>query len=230
MTGEKKLELVEAASGKQRILLIAMELFAERGFDGVTVRDIAAKADVSVGLINHHYGSKEGLRQAVDEHFIRQFERFYGEGSTRVEDRQGRDFIRSVDEWVSEIAEEWPVFSSYFRRALLEENEWGAALFERYFDIVRSSLDRIDAQGRIRPEVDRLWLPFLFIFLETGTLLMDPYIRRILGRSGFEPDLWRRRYRAYSDLIARGIYTDQTRAAGKGRSHSGDDAEEQKNE
>lgn len=206
MATDKKLELVDSQSGKNRILLCAMELFAEKGFDGITARDIAAQAQVSVGLINHHFGSKEGLRQAVDEYFIGQFERFYGDDGRRVEDRPAGEVVRSVDQWIASIADEWPVFCRYFRRALLEETEWGAALFRRYYEMVRSSIDRLDAQGRIRPDVDRLWLPFLFIFLETGTLLMDPYIRQILGRSGFESDLWRRRYRAYGDLIARGAY------------------------
>lgn len=207
MTTDNTLQLVDTASGRDRILLRAMELFAQRGFDSVTTRDIAAAANVSVGLINHHYGSKEGLRQAVDEYFIERFERFYGDEAGRVEDKAPRDVVRSVDQWVAGIAEEWPVFCRYFRRALLEETPWGAKLFKRYFDIVRASIDRMDAQGRIRPDVDRLWLPFLFMFLETGTLLMDPYIKQILGQSGFEPDLWRRRYRAYGDMIARGVYT-----------------------
>jgi AcrR family transcriptional regulator len=206
MPSDNKLTLVDAKTGKDRILLCAMELFAEKGYDGVTTRDIAAKADVSVGLINHHYGSKEGLRQAVDGYFLAQFERFYVGDGGNVEDKPGRDVVRSVDEWVAGIADEWPVFCRYFRRALLEETEWGAALFKRYYDIVRSSIDRLDAKGRIRPDVDRLWLPFLFIFLETGTLLMDPYIKQILGRSGFEEDLWKRRYRAYGQMIARGVY------------------------
>jgi AcrR family transcriptional regulator len=206
MAGDGKLTLVDPQTGKDRILLCAMELFAEKGFDGVTTRDIATKAEVSVGLINHHYGSKEGLRQAVDAYFLEQFERFYGGDGARVEDKAPKEMVRSVDQWIAGIADEWPVFCRYFRRALLEETEWGAALFKRYFEIVRSSIDRLDAQGRIRPEVDRLWLPFLFMFLETGTLLMDPYIKQILGRSGFEEDLWRRRYRAYGDMIARGVF------------------------
>jgi AcrR family transcriptional regulator len=206
MASEGKLTLVDPQSGKDRILLCAMELFAEKGFDGVTTRDIATKAEVSVGLINHHYGSKEGLRQAVDAYFLEQFERFYGGDGARVEDKAPKEMVRSVDQWIAGIADEWPVFCRYFRRALLEETEWGSALFKRYFEIVRSSIDRLDAQGRIRPDVDRLWLPFLFIFLETGTLLMDPYIKQILGRSGFEEDLWRRRYRAYGDMIARGVF------------------------
>ena len=207
MGHDRRLKLVDSLSGKDRILLCAMELFARRGFDGVTTRDIATQADVSVGLINHHYGSKEGLRQAVDEHFIGQFERFYEGETGHVEDQPPREMIRSVDRWVASVADEWPVFCRYFRRALLEESAWGGALFKRYFELVRGSIDRLDAQGRIRPDVDRLWLPFLFMFLETGTLLMDPYIKQLLGRSGFEEDLWRRRYRAYGDMIARGVYS-----------------------
>lgn len=215
MAHDRRLKLVDSKSGKDRILLCAMELFAQRGFDGVTTRDIAAKADVSVGLINHHYGSKEGLRQAVDEYFIAQFERFYEGDDGHVEDQPPREMIRSVDRWVASIGGEWPVFCRYFRRALLEETPWGGALFKRYFELVRGSIDRLDAQGRIRPDVDRLWLPFLFMFLETGTLLMDPYIKQMLGRSGFEEDLWRRRYRAYGDMIARGIYTNAPKEESK---------------
>lgn len=202
---DPKLTVIESLSGKERLLLSAMKLFGESGFDGVSVRDIANDANVSIGLIKHHFGSKEGLRQAVDEYFIKKFESFYGEGDEHVEDLPGKEVLSTVDSWVANITNDWPLFTRYFRRALLEETEWGAELFRRYYDIVRGSIDRLDAQGKIRPEVDHLWLPFLFIFLETGTLLMDPYIEKVLGRSGYDPDLWKRRYRAYSDMIARGV-------------------------
>ena len=45
---------------------VAMRLFADRGAAAVTVREIAAAAGVSPGLVMHHYGSKDGLRDAVD--------------------------------------------------------------------------------------------------------------------------------------------------------------------
>lgn len=48
-----------------RIRDTAIDLFGERGF-GVGVRAIAAAAGVSPGLLNHHFGSKEGLRGACD--------------------------------------------------------------------------------------------------------------------------------------------------------------------
>ena len=56
-----------AASTRSRILLAAEAEFADHGFDGVSVRQIALRADVPVALINYHYGSKEGLYRAIFE-------------------------------------------------------------------------------------------------------------------------------------------------------------------
>ena len=51
-------------TAKARIRDRALLLFAERGPDRVTVRDVAVAADVSPGLVMHHFGSKAGLREA----------------------------------------------------------------------------------------------------------------------------------------------------------------------
>jgi AcrR family transcriptional regulator len=50
---------------KDRLLTAAGELFAERGFQGTTVRDIATRAHVNVAASNYHYGSKKALYLAV---------------------------------------------------------------------------------------------------------------------------------------------------------------------
>jgi AcrR family transcriptional regulator len=55
---------------RQRILQAALEAFSERGFDGATTRDIAARADVNLGLIKYYFDSKLKLwRAAVDAAF-----------------------------------------------------------------------------------------------------------------------------------------------------------------
>lgn len=46
---------------KARILDAAESVFAERGFEGASIRDIAAKAGVQIGLVHHHGGGKEEL-------------------------------------------------------------------------------------------------------------------------------------------------------------------------
>jgi AcrR family transcriptional regulator len=51
---------------RARILDAAEILFAERGFEGASMRDIAAAARTQVGLVHHHGGGKEELfRQVV---------------------------------------------------------------------------------------------------------------------------------------------------------------------
>ncbi|MFB4313680.1 TetR/AcrR family transcriptional regulator [Actinomadura sp. 21ATH] len=55
----------EATEG--RLLEAARELFGEHGFDGVTVREIAAAADANVALVHRYFGSKAALFGAVLE-------------------------------------------------------------------------------------------------------------------------------------------------------------------
>ncbi|WP_026413587.1 TetR/AcrR family transcriptional regulator [Actinomadura oligospora] len=50
---------------RRRILSAALELFAERGYDGATVAQIAARAEVARGLVPYYFGTKEGLLEEL---------------------------------------------------------------------------------------------------------------------------------------------------------------------
>ncbi|ACS85610.1 TetR/AcrR family transcriptional regulator [Musicola paradisiaca] len=50
---------------RQRILQEAMTRFAHKGSDLTTVREITEATQVNVAAINYHFGSKDGLLQAV---------------------------------------------------------------------------------------------------------------------------------------------------------------------
>jgi AcrR family transcriptional regulator len=61
------------ASGdtRERILRAALAAFSERGFDGARTREIAARAHVTLGLLQYYFGSKLELwRAAVDLAFV----------------------------------------------------------------------------------------------------------------------------------------------------------------
>ena len=52
------------------ILQVAEKLFAEKGFDGTSVRDIAKIATINVAMISYYFGSKEKLLEALVLHRI----------------------------------------------------------------------------------------------------------------------------------------------------------------
>lgn len=63
----------KVASGgatRRRLLEAAEELFSERGFERVSVRDVTEKAGANVAAINYHFGSREGLVEKVIERYI----------------------------------------------------------------------------------------------------------------------------------------------------------------
>jgi len=53
---------------KTHIIETAVELFAEKGFEGTSIRDLATKADVNVAMINYYFGSKEKLFECMVKH------------------------------------------------------------------------------------------------------------------------------------------------------------------
>lgn len=58
--GERK-----AAASRRRIITAAAELFAQRGYDGTSIREIAAAVSMTTAALYYHFASKEDLYVAV---------------------------------------------------------------------------------------------------------------------------------------------------------------------
>ena len=52
----------------QKIVDVAINLFASKGFKGTSIRDIANAADTTVSNIYYYFGNKEGLLFAILKH------------------------------------------------------------------------------------------------------------------------------------------------------------------
>lgn len=55
---------------KQRLLLAAMKEFADKGYLGASLADIASHCKTSSALVCYHFGTKEKLAQAVIDHLV----------------------------------------------------------------------------------------------------------------------------------------------------------------
>lgn len=59
-------------NARGRLLDAAEKLFAERGFEATSVRDITAEARCNLAAVNYHFGSKENLYQAAFSRLTRE--------------------------------------------------------------------------------------------------------------------------------------------------------------
>lgn len=50
---------------RQQLLTVARAVFAEKGFDGTSIEEIATRADVSKPVVYEHFGGKEGVYAVV---------------------------------------------------------------------------------------------------------------------------------------------------------------------
>lgn len=61
-----------AAERREQLIEVARTVFAEKGFDGASVEEIAARADVSKPVLYEHFGGKEGVYAVVVDREVRQ--------------------------------------------------------------------------------------------------------------------------------------------------------------
>ena len=69
-TAERRPRENDAPATKTRLLDVAARLFAEKGHDGVSVRDITSRAKTNIAAIAYHFGGKEGLYVAALRHAV----------------------------------------------------------------------------------------------------------------------------------------------------------------
>ena len=67
-TPRRKAAAVPEGPARERILAAALEIFAERGFDGARTREIAERAGANLGLLTYYFGGKEPLWRAAVSH------------------------------------------------------------------------------------------------------------------------------------------------------------------
>lgn len=66
---------------KEKIVETALDLFSQRGYDGVSVRDIARAVGIRESSLYNHFPGKRAIFDAIVDLCLRQSERYYQENA-----------------------------------------------------------------------------------------------------------------------------------------------------
>ena len=105
-----------SADKKEHIMNVAIELFAEKGFDGSSIRDLAAKAEVNVAMVNYYFGSKDKLFEALVENKAR----FMRGKLDEIENNTKLSEIEKIDQIIESYVERL-LSQPLFHRILYQE-------------------------------------------------------------------------------------------------------------
>lgn len=161
-------------STRGQILCVAKRLFAERGFGGVSIGEIAAETRVSKANVFHHFHSKDELYLAVMRHITENGDDLL---DMDVEDRNASDILtdfavrRQVriaedEENVRLVISE--VMSSSPQRGRYIAEELFARDFARFADLIRQMQDRGEVRRGIDPALAASVISAANIFLVQG--------------------------------------------------------------
>jgi len=95
---------------RNALLLAAIELFGERGFDGVSLSQVADQAGGDVALIRYYFGSKEDLWQGCIDHLSQLLESETLEVISQEYDSE-TDRLKAVVRWFVDMSAKWPQVS-----------------------------------------------------------------------------------------------------------------------
>lgn len=160
----------------------ALRLFAERGPDAVTVRQIAAAAGVSPGLVVHHFGGKDGLREAVDAHVLRLFAAMLGElTGGAAPDLYGSGAAGSLAEAVVRHMPPGSPVPAYLRRLLLDGGQAGRDLFRQLYQASVVALDSLAAAGMAARGRDPAVRAAILLSNDLSVLLLREHLADVTG-------------------------------------------------
>lgn len=190
---------VDDRTGRARIRDAALHLFGERGFRSSTVRDIAQRADVSPALVVHHFGSKEGLREAVDDHLLDEIR------AGNIAAMTG-SMTWSRDDYEQLLEEHGPTIA-YLGRALSEDSDVGRRFYDRlHADTVEAMCAGV-AAGVLEPTDDEPARAAAVLNADLGNMLLLPHLRRVLGEAD-DAGAMLRLAEPLLDVYTDGIFTD----------------------
>lgn len=165
-------------TARARIREAAMQLFADHGEKAATIRAVAAEAGVTPGLVSHHFGSKQGLRDACDQYVLDYLQQVITQG---VDERGVGD-----PAYLGSVYQAAPTVLRYVARALVDGSAGAARLFDNLVDLMKRYLTVHPPSGPAA-QADPTTLAAVHVAMRLGVWVLHPHLLRALGAESLTP-------------------------------------------
>ena len=144
------------------IIRIAEKLFAEKGFNGTSVRDIAEAAGVNIAMISYYFGSKEKLMQAL---FEERTSGIIGRVETLLKVESLTPFQKIdilIDDYIERLVEKQQFYKIMLHEQMLENNPVISTLLreqkQRNAGLIEKLIKEGQEQGVFKKGIDIVFL------------------------------------------------------------------------
>jgi AcrR family transcriptional regulator len=185
-----------------RIRDAAIASVGDHGWEKTTSRQIAAAAGVPVGLVNYHFGSKDGLRQACDDWVIARL----------AEDKGlilGAGPLPRIDTYLDDHPELRPI-TDYIGQCMRTGGPVAESFFERMVEMTLEMMELAADAGTFRRYDDQYGAAVILVAFGAGASLFGGTIARLLGGTDLLDTATYNRYaRTSVEIFTRPLFTDE---------------------
>ena len=187
----------------------ALEAFAERGYEGASLREIAAACGISHGLLNARFGSKMGLWTAAVEHGMNRLHRRLVDLRITQADEAGleqRLYAACVN--FLETVAQFPAIIQLMNVEGARPSPRLDYIVETFFRSrawpIAALIEEVQGSGLLRPV--HIVVPFTLLAHGAGALVaLRPLVEAVDSRLRQEPEARARLIASAAELIVRGL-------------------------
>jgi AcrR family transcriptional regulator len=154
-------------TARARIRDSAIVYFGRHGFQSATVRAIATDAGVSPALVIHHFGSKDGLRAACDEHLTWCIDDLAQHAASHLEAVDLLDLMSRTPQLAPLVP--------YMIQTITEGGEFAVKLWDRLVQDTETYLSAAVSAGKVRQTGDERARAEVLSTLKLGMYLLSRY-------------------------------------------------------
>lgn len=204
MDGTADQEEAVARDPRARIRDAALRQFARHGFKGATIRGIADDAGVSAGMVQHHFSSKQALREECDAHVLAVLREVKDVGVIGGAASQA-GFMGGAHQAVQPLV-------GYLAMAMLSDTPTASTLFNELAELYGDTLTSGEIGPALPPGEDATAIAAVHTAMQLGVAILANQVYEHLDADPYDPAALARIGRARLYLAAERTIDDQVEA------------------